>query len=190
MDIAVPDQIVDRTWGRPPTFFGDGVVAHVEFSHPVCPDLHRLAAQAVRETVGSVQEGGTYLCMEGPAFSSRAESLLHRSWGMDVIGMTAMPEAKLIREAEMCYCLISLVTDYDAWHETEVPVSTDMILTYLRKNAHNAKAVIRALVKSLPPSRRCACGTTLGRALVTDLSAAPFSTVDRLRPLIGHYIKE
>jgi 5'-methylthioadenosine phosphorylase len=190
MDIAVPDQIVDKTWGRPSTFFGEGIVAHVEFSHPVCPTLRSVAAQAVTKVVGSVQEGGTYVCMEGPAFSTRAESLLHRSWGMDVIGMTAIPEAKLIREAEMCYCLVSLVTDYDAWHDTEEPVSTDMILSYLRKNTQHAKDVVRTMVTNLPGARRCACGTTLSRALVTDLRKAPFAAIDRLRPLLASYLKE
>ncbi|MBN1425246.1 S-methyl-5'-thioadenosine phosphorylase [Candidatus Fermentibacteria bacterium] len=189
MDIAVPDQIVDKTWGRPSTFFGDGVVAHVEFSAPVCATLRAVASAAVRQVTGTVHDGGTYVCMEGPAFSSKAESLLHRSWGMDVIGMTAMPEAKLVREAEMCYCLISLVTDYDAWHETEEPVSADMILTYLRKNAENAKAIISAMADSLPAGRSCSCGTTLSRALVTDLTRAPFSTVERLRPLLAPYLK-
>ncbi len=190
MDIVVPDQVVDRTWGRPSTFFGEGVVAHVEFSRPTCPQLASVAAQAVREVVGAVQEGGTYLCMEGPAFSTRAESLLHRSWGMDVIGMTAMPEAKLAREAEMCYCLVSLVTDYDAWHETEEPVSTEMILGYLRKNAENAKGIVRAIARTLPPSRTCACGSTLRRALVTDLRTAPYATLERLRPILAPYLRD
>lgn len=190
MDIMIPDQIVDKTWGRPSTFFGDGVVAHVGFSDPVCPVLSRVAADAVREVVGTVQHGGTYVCMEGPAFSTRAESLLHRSWGMDVIGMTSMPEAKLIREAEMCYCLVSLVTDYDAWHETEEPVSTDIILAYLRKNAKNAKDIVRTIARMIPSARPCACGSALSRAIVTDLRSAPFATIDRLRPLLAPYLKE
>jgi 5'-methylthioadenosine phosphorylase len=188
MDIVLPDQLVDRTKGRPSTFFGQGIVAHVAFSHPTCSELTTLAAQATRDTVENAKIGGVYLCMEGPAFSTRAESMLHKSWGMDVVGMTALPEAKLAREAEMCYCLISLVTDYDAWHETEEPVTAEMILGFLKCNAENAKRVISTLVEALPKSRTCSCGTTLEQALVSDLATAPADVIDRLRPLLAPYL--
>ncbi len=188
MDIAVPDQIIDKTKGRPFTFFGEGIVAHVAFSHPVCPDLSSLTAEAARDVVGVVKEGGTYLCMEGPAFSTKAESLLHRSWGASVIGMTAVPEAKLMREAEMCYGLLSLVTDYDAWHETAEAVTTEMILGYLKKNSENAKKIIRTILSRLPEKRSCACGEALGIALVTNLTNAPKKTVEKLHPILAKYL--
>jgi len=158
MDIVIPDQIVDRTKSRASTFFGDGIVAHIGFSHPTCPELSPIAAKATREAIGSVMAGGNYLCMEGPAFSTRAESLLHKSWGMDIVGMTAMPEAKLAREAEMCYCLISMVTDHDAWHETEEPVTAEMILGYLVENTQNAKMVLDGIITALPDTMGCSCG--------------------------------
>jgi 5'-methylthioadenosine phosphorylase len=188
MDIVFPDQLVDRTKGRASTFFGQGIVAHVAFSHPICPDLTAVALKAARDVAPHVKSGGTYLCMEGPAFSTRAESVLHKSWGMDVVGMTALPEAKLAREAEMCYCLISLVTDYDAWHETEEPVTAEMILGYLHKNAENAKRIIATIIAQLPTERNCSCGRTLEQALVTDLTRAPVDAVERLRPLLAQYL--
>jgi 5'-methylthioadenosine phosphorylase len=188
MDIVLPDQLVDKTKGRPSTFFGGGIVAHVAFSHPTCSELTAAVAQAAREEAAKVKIGGAYLCMEGPAFSTRAESILHRSWGMDVVGMTALPEAKLAREAEMCYCLISLVTDYDAWHETEEPVTAEMILGYVQRNAENAKRIISRIAGDLPKARTCSCGTTLEQALVTDLTHAPADAIERLRPLLASYL--
>lgn len=188
MDVVLPDQLVDRTKGRPSTFFGSGIVAHVAFSHPTCSDLTAVVAQATRDVLDKVKIGGTYLCMEGPAFSTRAESMLHKSWGMDVVGMTALPEAKLAREAEMCYSLISLVTDYDAWHDTEEPVTTEMILGYLQRNAENAKRVISRIIAELPETRACSCGKTLEQALVTDLATAPADAIERLRPLLAPYL--
>jgi len=188
MDIAVPHQIIDKTRNRPSTFFGNGIVAHIAFSHPVCSELSGLVAESVRKVIGSVMEGGTYVCMEGPAFSTRAESLLHRSWGADVIGMTAIPEAKLIREADMCYSLLSLVTDYDAWHETEEAVTAEMILGYLKKNGENAKNILKSIIAALPDEPTCSCGKTLGAALVTDLATAPRKTIEILHPLLKQYI--
>jgi 5'-methylthioadenosine phosphorylase len=188
MDIVLPDQLVDRTKGRASTFFGEGIVAHVAFSHPTCSDLTAVVAHAGKTVIDNVKIGGAYLCMEGPAFSTRAESILHKSWGMDVVGMTALPEAKLAREAEMCYCLISLVTDYDAWHETEEPVTAEMILGYLQRNAENAKRVISQIVAELPGTRSCSCGSTLEQALVTNLGTAPPDAIERLRPLLAPYL--
>jgi len=188
MDIAVPHQIIDKTRTRPSTFFGNGIVAHVAFSHPVCPELSAILAKSVRDVVGSVKEGGTYVCMEGPAFSTKAESLLHRAWGADVIGMTAIPEAKLLREAEICYGLLSLVTDYDAWHETEDAVTAEMILGYLKKNSENARNILKSVISGLPDEPACTCGKALGAALVTDLATAPRKSVETLYPILRNYL--
>src|SRR5277367_988324 len=148
LDFVIPDQFVDRTRGRVSTFFGDGLVAHISFAHPICPQLAQLAAAACREAGVPSKSGGTYLCMEGPAFSTLAESNLYRSWGMDVIGMTNLQEAKLAREAEICYVTIAMVTDYDCWHEEHDAVTVDEIIRVLNLNADNARKVVRAAVAS------------------------------------------
>lgn len=188
LDIVLPDQFVDRTRGRISTFFGEGLVAHVAFADPVCADLSRQVHQAaVRLGVRCVQ-GGTYVCMEGPAFSTRAESHLYRSWGMDLIGMTNLQEAKLAREAEICYLTIALVTDYDCWHESHETVTVEMIIANLEQNSRNAQSIIRQTVRDLSPTRACRCGDALRHALITERSHIPSDTVEKLRPIVGRYL--
>jgi 5'-methylthioadenosine phosphorylase len=185
-DVVVPDQFVDRTRGRASTFFGEGIVAHVSMADPTCPELRGILVGAVRGSGGTVHDGGTYLCMEGPAFSTRAESILYRSWGMDVIGMTNATEARLAREAQICYASLALVTDYDCWHEEEGPVSVDMLLGHLKANAALAAEAIRAAVATLP--RRgpaCRCGQALRDAVVTSRDAVPPETRARLAAILG-----
>ncbi|HEX6203023.1 MAG TPA: S-methyl-5'-thioadenosine phosphorylase [Thermoanaerobaculia bacterium] len=189
--VVVPDQFVDRTRHRADTFFGDGLVAHVSFADPVCPTLAAALGDAARAAGGTVHRGGTYLCMEGPQFSTRAESHLYRSWGVDVIGMTNLQEAKLAREAEICYATLAMVTDYDCWHEGEEAVSVEAVLAVLAANAVLGEETVRRAVAALPERRAageeagCACGTALTYALLTDRAAVPAETVDKLRPLIG-----
>src|SRR5262252_5906334 len=159
MDIVIPDQFFDRTRGRVSTFFGEGVVAHIAFAHPVCRPLGDVIAGAGESAGIRIHRGGTYLCMEGPAFSTLAESRLYRSWGMDVIGMTNLQEAKLAREAEICYSTMALVTDYDCWHPDHDAVTVEMIIEYLNKNSANAQAIIRDAVRRLATTPRdCKCG--------------------------------
>ena len=188
MDILLPDQFLDRTRGRISTFFGDGLAAHISFADPVCHELlnhvHDAASRAGIRTV----RGGTYVCMEGPAFSTRAESNLYRSWGMDVIGMTNLQEAKLAREAEICYVTMALVTDYDCWHQSHESVTVEMILNYLRQNSTNAQKIILETVKTLPATRGCQCGSALRHALITDRDAIPPETSGRLAPIVGRYL--
>ncbi len=188
MDFVIPDQFVDRTRGRVSTFFGDGLVAHISFARPVCPQLATLAAEACREANVSAKSGGTYLCMEGPAFSTLAESNLYRSWGMDVIGMTNLQEAKLAREAEICYVTIAMVTDYDCWHEDHDAVTVDQIIAVLSKNAENACKVIEAAVRAMPDAHECKCGSALAHALITDRKAIPEATRKKLELLVGKYL--
>jgi 5'-methylthioadenosine phosphorylase len=187
--VVLPDQFIDRTRGRRDTFFGEGVVAHVALADPVCPKLHAALSEAARTTEATVWTGGTYLCMEGPAFSTRAESHLYRSWGVSVIGMTNIPEAKLAREAEMCYATLALVTDFDCWHETEEEVSVEMLLANLRRNAATAHSIIRALAESGPRERHCECGSALEKALVTQADAIPREARERLDIIIGKYLE-
>ena len=149
-DLLIPDQLIDRTRQRVSTFFGGGIVAHIQFAEPFCPNLRRVVYEAAQDAGASVHSGGTYVVMEGPAFSTKAESLLYQSWGTDVIGMTALPEAKLAREAEICYAIIACSTDYDAWHETEEPVSVGIILNTLRRNIELSKKIITLAVASIP----------------------------------------
>src|SRR3954464_13185142 len=158
LDFVVPDQFFDRTRGRASTFFGEGLVAHVSFADPVCPQLSQVALDSCTAVGVSVKKGGTYLCMEGPAFSTKAESNVYRSWGMDVIGMTNLQEAKLAREAEICYVTIAMVTDYDCWHEAHDAVTVDQIIGNLTKNADNACKLVRRVVRDLPQTRDCKCG--------------------------------
>jgi 5'-methylthioadenosine phosphorylase len=188
LDIVLPDQFVDRTRGRISTFFGAGLVAHVGFAHPICPDLIERVHTAASAVGIKTVKGGTYLCMEGPAFSTKAESHLYRSWGMDIIGMTNLQEAKLAREAEICYVTIALVTDYDCWHESHDSVTVEMIISNLQQNSKNAQSIIRESVKNLPDTRACGCADALKHALITDRSLIPAETRQKLQPIVGRYL--
>jgi 5'-methylthioadenosine phosphorylase len=188
LDFVVPDQFVDRTRGRASTFFGEGLVAHVSFANPVCPQLAQLAVEAGRKAGVNIKQGGTYLCMEGPAFSTLAESKLYRSWGMDVIGMTNLQEAKLAREAEICYTTIAMVTDYDCWHPDHDAVTVTDIIANLTKNAENACNLVAAAVAGLPETRDCKCGSALAHALITDRKTIPDATRRKLELLVGKYL--
>jgi 5'-methylthioadenosine phosphorylase len=188
MDLVIPDQFLDRTRGRISTFFGSGLVAHVGFAHPFCRALSQVAFRAARSSGATVHEGGTYVCMEGPQFSTLAESKLYRSWGMDIIGMTNLQEAKLAREAEICYTTIALVTDYDCWHPSHDEVTVDMIVANLMQNALTAQQVIATAVDALPFERSCECASALKHALITRPDAIPAETRARLAPLVGKYL--
>ncbi len=188
LDILLPDQFFDRTRGRISTFFGNGIAAHVGFADPICPDMlaqvHRAASKAGIRAV----KGGTYVCMEGPAFSTRAESLLYRSWGLDVIGMTNLQEAKLAREAEICYITLALVTDYDCWHASHESVSVDMVVANLLQNSRSAQSLILRAVQDLDDRRNCCCGEALKDAIITDKSLVPATTRERLEFIVGKYL--
>jgi 5'-methylthioadenosine phosphorylase len=188
MDFVLPDQFIDRTRSRVSTFFGEGLVAHVSFADPVCSRLGDLLESAGKNLDFPLKRGGTYVCMEGPAFSTRAESHLYRSWGADLIGMTNLQEAKLAREAEVCYATIAMVTDYDCWHEEEEDVSVDMLLEYLRSNSENAKRLIGEAVRLADPDVDCTCRHALRTALITDPSSVPAETVRKLEPIVGKYV--
>jgi 5'-methylthioadenosine phosphorylase len=187
LDFVIPDQFVDRTRGRISTFFGDGLVAHVSFADPVCTQLSKIAEAACQSAAVNVKRGGTYICMEGPAFSTKAESHLYRSWNMDVIGMTNLQEAKLAREAEICYVTIAMVTDYDCWHSDHDAVEVTDILRVLQQNASNACKVIAHAVKAMPSERTCKCGSALAHALITDKALVPAHTLQKLEPIVGKY---
>jgi 5'-methylthioadenosine phosphorylase len=189
LDMVIPDQLLDRTQKRESTFFGRGLVAHVGFAHPFCGGLSRVMAEACREAGATVHVGGTYVCMEGPQFSTRAESELYRSWGMDIIGMTNLQEAKLAREAEVCYATLAMVTDYDCWHPDHDAVTAEQIIGNLGRNAAAARAVLRAAVRRLPIPRDCECAQALRYALVTAPELVPEQTRRDLAPIIGRYIK-
>jgi 5'-methylthioadenosine phosphorylase len=188
-DLLIPDQLIDRTRSRVSSFFGQGIVAHIPFAEPFCPELSQILFEAAREAGASVHQGGTYLVMEGPAFSTRAESRLYRSWGADIIGMTALPEAKLAREAEICYAVIGCVTDYDSWHEANEPVTVDVILNTQHKNVDTAKRIIKLAVTRIPEKRDCECATALKTAIVTDKAVMPAEQKEKLNLLIGRYLK-
>jgi 5'-methylthioadenosine phosphorylase len=188
LDIVLPDQFADRTRGRVSTFFGDGLAAHIAFSDPVCPDLISRVQAASRKVGIDAKAGGTYLCMEGPAFSTRAESNLYRKWGMDIIGMTNLQEAKLAREAEICYVTIALVTDFDCWHDSHETVSADMILENLQKNSRAAQKILAQAVQDMTPERKCRCGEALKYALITDKSRIDEETKKRLECIVGKYL--
>ncbi len=188
LDFVIPDQFVDRTSGRISTFFGEGLVAHISFAHPICPQLAALAHSAASTAGIHAKRGGTYICMEGPAFSTLAESNLYRSWGMDVIGMTNLQEAKLAREAEMCYVTIAMVTDYDCWHPDHDAVTVNDIIAVLVKNAANAAKLIAGAVRAMPETRECKCGSALAHALITDRQAIPETTRKKLELLVGKYL--
>ncbi len=187
-DIVIPDQFFDRTKGRTSTFFGRGLVAHVAFAHPVCADLSRAAHESAVAVGARVHLGGTYVCMEGPQFSTLAESQLYRSWGMDVIGMTNLQEAKLAREAEICYATLALVTDYDSWHPEHDSVTVKMIVTNLLQNARTAQAIIAETVGRLPTARSCPCAPALANAIITERDAIPAQTRQDLLPIVGKYL--
>lgn len=189
MDFVLPDQFVDRTRHRISTFFGDGVVAHVSFADPVCNRLMEAVAGAAARIDFPITRGGTYLCMEGPAFSTRAESNLYRSWGMDLIGMTNLQEAKLAREAEICYSTIAMVTDYDCWHQEEEAVTVEKLIEYLTRNSENAKRLILQTLKILPIDFDCTCHHSLETAIITDRKAIPEATRKKLQILIGKYLE-
>ncbi len=187
-DIVVVDQFYDHTRQRTNTFFSDGIVGHIPFADPVCPNLAGIAREAARRHARRVHPGGTYLCMEGPAFSTRAESRIFRKWGVDVIGMTNMPEAKLAREAELCYATLALATDYDCWHESEEDVSIEAILDLLRNNVETSKRIIREAARMLPGKGDCGCGESLTYALITERKKIPPATRKSLSLLIGKYL--
>lgn len=188
LDIILPDQFVDRTAGRASTFFGDGVVGHIAFGDPVCSCLVDFIQKGADNAGVSVKQGGAYLCMEGPAFSTRAESNLYRSWNMDIIGMTNIQEAKLAREAELCYATLALVTDYDCWHHEEKPVTVEMIVENLTRNNENAQKILKETVKLLPEDRDCSCHHALKDAIITHPDSIPPATRERLSLLIGRYL--
>ncbi|GMV21554.1 MAG: purine nucleoside phosphorylase [Acidimicrobiia bacterium] len=188
LDLVVPDQFFDRTRGRVSTFFGDGIVAHVGFAHPFCSPLSAIMTSAARHVGATVHEGGTYVCMEGPQFSTKAESQFYRAQGWDVIGMTNLQEAKLAREAEICYSTLALVTDYDCWHPDHDSVTVEMIIANLTQNAKTAQQVIASAVEQLPIARTCECARALATAIITRPSAMPETRKAVLRPLLGKYL--
>jgi len=190
LDMVIPDQIFDRTRGRVSTFFGGGVVAHVSFDEPFCPDLSALLYQASEDTGARVHKGGTFVVMEGPAFSTKAESRIYRGWGVDIIGMTVLPEAKLAREAGICYAVLANVTDYDVWHVSEEPVSVEMLIDNLLKNAEMAKKIIKKVVPHIPEARTCPCPTALRNAIITSKDRIPEKAKKDLGLLIGKYLEE
>lgn len=186
--IVIPDQIYDNTHGRARTFFGEGLVAHVSVADPFCPDTSNQLESAVRQAGGTVHRGGSFITIEGPRFSTKAESNTYRSWGMSIIGMTASPEAFLAREAEICYATMAHVTDYDVWHVSEAPVTVEMVIQTLNKNTELAQQAVRLLAKQLIPERRCDCRHALSTALITHKDAIPPSTRQKLDLLINKYL--
>ena len=189
LEFLIPDQFVDRTRHRVDTFFGEGVVAHIAFADPVCPQLSEVVGKACQKAKVVGKRGGTYICMEGPQFSTKAESNLYRSWGMDVIGMTNLQEAKLAREAEICYVTVAMVTDYDCWHPHHDSVTVDQIVAVLLKNAENACNVVREAVAAMPKERSCRCGSALAHAILTDRKMIPSKTRERLKLILGKYLE-
>ncbi len=187
-DIVIPDQFIDRTRQRRSTFFGAGCVAHIAFADPVCPDLSPLLVQAGRDAGATIHEGGTYLCMEGPQFSTRAEARLYRSWGVDVIGMTNLQEAKLAREAEICYATMALATDYDCWYEGEEDVTIAQVIETMNRNVDMAKKIIEMAVPRIPESRDCGCKDAMQYGVMTAPEAIPAATKAKLKDIIGKYI--
>ena len=188
LHVVVPDQLIDRTRGRDSTFFGEGLVAHIAFDEPFCPVMSQLLAGAARSEGAEVHGSGTYIVIEGPAFSTKAESHLYRSWDAHVIGMTALPEAKLAREAEIFYATLAMVTDYDTWHESHDPVSAEMILENLNRNVGTARRVVAKALESLPETRDCPCSSSLASALVTPPELVPERTKRKLAPIVGRYL--
>ena len=188
LDFVLPDQFVDRTRQRVSTFFGEGIVAHISFADPICSQLAQQVEAASGKINFPIKRGGSYVCIEGPAFSTRAESELYRSWGMDLIGMTNLQEAKLAREAEICYVTIAMVTDYDCWHEEEEPVTVEMLLGYLEKNSGNAQNLIKEVLKILSDEFDCPCQHALRDAIITQPDVIPETTKQKLKVIIGKYL--
>ena len=190
LDFVIPDQFVDRTnQARKYTFFDEGIVVHISFAHPICKDLSETLYEAARRIGVNVHPKGIYLNMEGPQFSTLAESNLYRSWGMDIIGMTNMVEARLAREAEICYTSLAAVTDYDCWHEDEATVTVDMILDNLKKNVENSKRILREVIPSIAEERKCLCSEALKYSIITDHKLIPKSVKKKLSIIIGKYIE-
>jgi 5'-methylthioadenosine phosphorylase len=189
-DIVIPDQFYDHTKHRRSTFFGNGIVAHVGMAEPVCAGLCAVLIEAGNKVGATVHRGGTYLCMEGPQFSTRAESMIYREWNVDVIGMTNATEAKLAREAEICYSTIALATDYDCWHHSEEAVTVEAVLAVMKHNIETSKAMIRQAVRMLPEKRACGCGEALRNTIMTPAKLIPAKTKKDLAPIIGKYIKK
>src|SRR5437588_9489011 len=188
LEFVIPDQFFDRTRHRVDTFFGNGIVAHIAFADPVCPQLSQVVETACKKAGVTGKRGGTYLNMEGPQFSTKAESNIYRSWGMDVIGMTNLQEAKLAREAEICYVTVAMVTDYDCWHPHHDSVTVDQIIGVLTKNAENACKVVREAVGNLPKQRACGCGSALAHAILTDRDKIPSATRKKLSLILDKYL--
>jgi len=188
LDIVIPDQIYDNTRGRVKSFFGEGIVVHIGLAEPFCPALSQALFQAAQGLGARVHKGGAFLCIEGPQFSTRAESRIYRQWGVDIIGMTVVPEAKLAREAEICYATLAMVTDYDVWHEAEESVSIELVLDNLQRNARMAQDIIRTVVPSLPEERECGCSTALRDAIITQRDLIPPQRRKDLDLLIGKYL--
>ena len=189
LDLVVPDQLIDRTRGRASTFFGNGIVVHVGMADPFCPVLSGLLGKTAKNAGATVHEGGTYVVMEGPQFSTRAESNLYRSWGASVIGMTALPEAKLAREAEICYSILACSTDYDCWYESHESVTVEMVIRNLLQNVSSAKSILKDLLPRIPTVRTCSCASALQSAIITSPERIPAKTKAQLEPLIGKYLK-
>jgi 5'-methylthioadenosine phosphorylase len=189
LEFVIPDQFFDRTRHRVDTFFGKGIVAHIAFADPICPQLAQAVEGACRKAGVTAKRGGTYVCMEGPQFSTKAESNVYRSWGMDVIGMTNLQEAKLAREAEICYVTVAMVTDYDCWHPHHDSVTVDQIVAVLLKNAENATRVVREAVSAIPKERACKCGSALAHAILTDRSKIPAAARQKLKLILDKYLK-
>jgi 5'-methylthioadenosine phosphorylase len=188
LDLVIPSQLIDHTRERPDTFFGRGLVAHVGLDRPFCPQLSELLHNSAKALDSQVHRGGSYVAVEGPAFSTIAESQIYRSWGASVIGMTAMPEAKLAREAEMCYALLALVTDYDVWQDDYEPVSAEMVIENLLRNFERARRIVVETVRTLPDERECQCGSALAKALITSKTLVPDDVKRDLAPIIGRYM--
>ena len=188
-DLVIPDQLIDRTKQRVSTFFGEGIVAHIPFAEPFCPDLSRILFEAAKEIGATVHPKGTYVAMEGPAFSTRAESKLYRSWGADIIGMTMLPEAKLAREAEICYASIACISDYDSWQEEVEAVRVDIVLDIMHRYIDSVKKIIKRAVARMPQKRDCQCATALKTAIITDPKLIPPEQRKKLKLLIGKYLK-
>ncbi len=187
LDMVVPDQLIDRTLGRPRTFFGEGIVAHVGMAEPYCPELRSALRVSGGRAGATVHDGGTLVVIEGPQFSTKAESHMYRSWGADIIGMTALPEARLAREAELCYAVLACSTDYDCWHESEEPVTVEMVVENLMKNTAVSRAILADVITADLAERDCGCGSALANAIVTDRGFIPAEVRERLSLLIGKY---
>ncbi len=189
LDIVIPDQFFDRTRGRISTFFGNGIVGHVSFADPVCNNLATLLYESAKSVNARVHKGGTYLCMEGPLFSTRAESHVYRQWGVSIIGMTNLQEAKLAREAEICYSTLAMATDYDCWHEGEESVTLEMVISNLNKNAEMAKKILKAAIPKINQKRTCICAAAARDAIVTNKDIVPEDTKKKLEVIFGKYLR-